>query len=105
MITQIVWRTLPINCVTLQRESLDNQEKLHFIGHIYVCLFIAPYAYCFLCWRGQRRTLLVLTIYWSAGERKGLNSSLLCAMTEKLNDFHKCFFFMFDPMGPIHECI
>lgn len=39
-ISQIVWRTLPINCVTLQRESLDNQEKLHFIGYIYVCVFI-----------------------------------------------------------------
>lgn len=41
-IRQIVWRTLPINSVTLQRESLDNQEKLYLIGYIYifVCVFI-----------------------------------------------------------------
>jgi len=26
-------------------------------------------------------------------------------MIEKSNDFYKCFFFMFDPVDPTHECI
>lgn len=81
-----------------------------FIGDIYiyvcVCVSIAPLHIhiCFLRWRGGKNG--TVSPKDTGGSREGERSpSPLCAMLEKLSGFYKCFFFIFDPVDPTHECI
>lgn len=80
-------------------------------GDIYICVCVCiystpPYTYLLhmLEWR-KKGTVSPKETLGSWLEREGLTPSLLCAMIKKSNGFYKCFFFMFGPVDPTHECI